>query len=173
MERKEAITNREREAWRLRLLGWTQDRIATHLGVAQPAICKALARTERRLAQQFAAEALEAKARQTAQLEALYESLMDEWERSCEAAEKVTVTTGRTQAAEGALIALPDVVTTVRSTQTGNPALIARAMDALASIRAIWGLESPARSELSGPGGTPIPVVREICVELGRAEGSS
>jgi len=40
--RNDRAVDRENEAWRLRCKGWTQDRIAKHLGVAQPSVWEML-----------------------------------------------------------------------------------------------------------------------------------
>ncbi len=82
-QHRQQTQSRQEEAWKLRVQGWTQDRIAEHMGISQPAISKLLAKTEKRLHAEFAAQAEEIKARQTAQIEHLYDRLADQFEESC------------------------------------------------------------------------------------------
>lgn len=161
---------KEAEAWRLRVQGWTQARIATHLKCSQQAVSLMLAKLERKFHDELIEQAAEVKARQTAQLEALYESLVEQWERSCRDAERVTTVSGLAKATEHGYVDLPDRETRVVEGQSGNPALIAQALAAQAAIRAIWGLEAPKRQEVSGPEGGPVRV-SEVVVELPRGGG--
>jgi predicted transcriptional regulator len=165
---------REREAWRLRLAGWTQERIAGEIGVSQQAVSLCLRRIETRLAKEFAAEAYRIKARQAAALWEIYRRSLEEFERSCQDAERCQVVSGRVKATElGLIMALPDLETTTTEGQTGNPALLAAAMKALSEIRAIWCPDT-AKQEVSGPAGGPVSIrdvrfnepIREMVVEL-------
>lgn len=166
---RQEVQEREREIWRRRIQGDTQERIATSLNVSQQAVSLALRRIEKRLAGEFVAEVAQIKARQAAQLEHVYAEAMAAWERSCQDAERRQVVTGRAKATELGLIRLPDLETTTIEGQSGNPALLAQAMAALADIRKIYGYDAPQRREHSGPDGFPIamqPVIREVVVEL-------
>jgi predicted transcriptional regulator len=157
---RQETADRRARAWRRRLEGWSQQRIATELGVSQQMVSKMLRKLERQLAQQFTAEVSEARARQTAQLERTYMLLMEQWERSCEDTERVNTTTGRTAVfADGRAVELPALIATTRERQCGNPALIGQALAALQAIRRIWGLEAPTRHELAGPACGPIRIV--------------
>ncbi len=156
------------EAWRLRVQGWQQSRIAAHLGVSQQRVSQLLRATEVKLYAEFKEHALEVKARQTAQLEHAFMLAMDQWERSCGDAEKVSVTSGRTKMFDsGEAVALPDMATRTTERQTGNPALLGVALKALADIRQIWGLNAAEKTQVSGPEGGPIKIVE---VELVREE---
>lgn len=172
---READEHRQRnqahqeEAWRLRIDGWTQARIAAHLGISQQRVSQLLVVIEKRLHAEFAGQAEEIKARQTEQLQEVYREAVDQWRRSCEDAEKTTVISGRVKAGEFGVIDLPDLETVSREGQSGNPALLAQAMKALADIRQIWGLNAAEKQEISGPGGGPVRIT-EVVVELPRGE---
>lgn len=146
------------EAWRLRVQGWTQGKIAAELNVTQQSVSEMLQKIEARLAEQFTAEALEIKARQTAQLEAVYEEAMEQWRRSCQDLQREQVVSGRVKVTEmGGVYNLPDQHTTTVEGQSGNPALLEKAMKALADIRAIWGLDAPKKTDVTS-GGEPFKV---------------
>lgn len=164
-DKAEIVRDRERAAWELRLQGWTQERIAEELGISQPTVCKILRRVESRLAEEFREHAEEVKARQAAILERIAAEALRQWERSCQDAVRVTVETGRAKATEMGLIHLPDKEVTTTEGQSGNPALLAQAREALADIRAIWGMDAPKRQEHTGAGGGPI-AISEVVIEL-------
>jgi predicted transcriptional regulator len=166
---KEVSRDRGREAWRLRILGWTQQQIADELGVTQPTICDILKRKEAQLAQEFRDHAEAIKARQAEALWHIYRRAMEEFERSCLDAQKSQVVTGRAKATEFGVIALPDLETTTVEGQAGNPALLAAAMKALSEFRAIWCPDT-AKQEVSGPGGGPVAIT-ELVVELKKGDG--
>ena len=68
-------------------------------------------------------------------------------------AETTTVTGGRaTVSREGDLVPLPDQIVQQRREQTGNAALLGKAMEALSAIRAIWGLDAPKRQDVTTAG---------------------
>ncbi len=140
------------------------------MGVSQVAVSKILRAAEKRLWPEFVAHAELVKVRQTEQLEAIYDEAMQEWHRSKNDAERVTTVTGRVKALEGGMIDLPDQETRTVEGQTGNPALLEKALKAAADIRAIWGLNAPMRQEVSGPEGGPIRI-SEVIVELPGADG--
>jgi DNA-binding MarR family transcriptional regulator len=169
-KREEQRIVRDQEIWEKRLLGWSQQQIADHLNVDQSLISRTLDRIEKRLHTEFVAQAEEVKARQTAQLEEVYRKALEQWERSCEDAEQVTTVTGLAKATEHGYVELPDRETRTVKGQSGNPALLAQALDALAAIRKIWGLDAAAKQEISGPEGGPMRV-SEVVVELPRGVG--
>jgi predicted transcriptional regulator len=141
---------RRREAWRLRQEGWTQERIAAHLGIRQQSVCEALQRIERELAETFKAQALEIKARQTAQLERIAEEALLRWQESVGEVVRETVTSGRVRVLKDAdgnehTRDLPDQVARTVEYQSGNPALLEKAMNAMADVRKIWGLDAPQK----------------------------
>lgn len=71
------------QAWRLRVQGWTQTRIADHLRVSQPRISLLLQKKEKELHAEFVQQAEEIKARQTERLDHLYDRLTTQFEESC------------------------------------------------------------------------------------------
>jgi hypothetical protein len=113
-----------------------------------------LKRKEKALAAEFREEAEEIKARQTEQLALIAEEALRAWERSQQDAETVTTTQGRYKIdkATGAAVPLPPEERRTVTGQSGNPALLAQAMKALADARAIWGLEAPKKSEVAATG---------------------
>ncbi|HEY9015913.1 MAG TPA: hypothetical protein VIM84_12720 [Gemmatimonadales bacterium] len=142
---------RERDWWLLRVEGWTQQRIADHAGVDQTTVGKALRRIEKQLAAEFKEQAEEIKARQTAVLERVADEALQQWQRSCQDSERVSVVQGRHRvvgADENAkVLPLPDQVTVITEGQSGNPALLEKAMAAMAAVRQIWGLDAPVKRE--------------------------
>lgn len=156
----EVTRDREREAWSLRVQGWTQQMIADHLGVTQPAVWDMLQRTERKLAAQFKDRAEHIKLEQTEQLEWIATQALKQWHRSCEDGVTEVTVKGKTTGTKGAKGEAGDQskaqVTRTVVGQSGNPALLEKALKAMADIRAIWGAEAPRKLEGSGPGGGPI-----------------
>lgn len=159
--RKDIAEDREREAWRLRLQGWTQENIAVRLGCDQSTISTILKRITRKLQAEFVEEVAEIKAMQAAQLNEMHRKAMEQYERSCE--DSLQVVSGRAKVSElGGTVYLPDLET--RKGQSGNPALLAQARGALADVRAIYGMDAPQKQEIAGPGGGPI-AISEVVVE--------
>lgn len=161
---KEVSRENEREAWRLRQLGWTQRRIAAHLGISQPGVWDMLDRVEENLAAEFREHAEKVKARQTAILEQTLEETLEDWRRSREdhvtevtVKGKVTGKGGRGKEGAEKDESRAQVTRTVEG-QTGNPALIAQARGTMADIRSIWGLDAPKKQEHTGPDGEPFKV---------------
>jgi DNA-binding CsgD family transcriptional regulator len=74
----------EAEAWRLRVSGWTQARIAEKLGMTQQNVSKILSAIERKLYAEFITEVEEMKAQQSLRLDHLYDRLSAEFERQVE-----------------------------------------------------------------------------------------
>lgn len=145
--RKEGRNEAEREVWLRRVKGWTQQRIADDLGIPQPTVCAMLKRIESKLALEFKERAAEIKAQQTAVHERIAQEALLQWERSCQDAERISTVTGRARATELGVIELPDQETRTVEGQSGNPALLEKAMAAYAVIRTIWGLDAPTKSE--------------------------
>ena len=172
---KEELATIEREAWTLRMRGWTGDRIADHLGVHRTTVHRMLSRIERRLADKFEDDAREVKGRQTALLERIAESALEQWERSCGNATKTRTVSKRVErkpdSGERASDYVEDVPadldedeahvverTSEEWGQCGNPALLAQARGALADVRTIWGLDAPKRQEVTGEDGGDITI---------------
>jgi predicted transcriptional regulator len=147
-KQRDKAADNERRAWDLRLQGWTQQQIAEELGLSQSTVCVALDRIEKKLAREFRDHAEEVKARQTEQLQMVFQAAWEQWRRSCEDAQKVKTVKGRVASNEAGYIPLPDLVTEMVEGQSGNPALLSQAMKALADIRTIWGMDAPKKSEV-------------------------
>jgi hypothetical protein len=150
----EATRNDERRAWELRCQCWTIRRIADELGLDESTVGKMLKRKEKALAAEFREEAEEIKARQTEQLALIAEQALAAWERSQQDAISETTKSGlfTVNKTTGEVIACPEQVSVTRAGQSGNPALLAQAMKALADARAIWGLDAPKKSEVAATG---------------------
>jgi predicted transcriptional regulator len=171
--REEVSREREREAWRLRQQGWTQQRIADRLEVTHQAVDVMLSRIEKRLAAEFREQAEQMKGRQTAVLEQILDEALEQWRRSTEDAVtevtvkgKVTGKGGKGKEGTDKDESRAQVTRTVEG-QTGNPALLAQARGALADIRSIWGLDAQKDAPVApgGAGGGTV-VIREVIVNL-------
>jgi len=163
---RQRTQDREQEAWRLRVAGFSQWQIAEKLDISQPAVSKILARVGKRLAEEFLEEVRSVKMAQTETLERIMAESLAAWQRSKQDAQTLATVHGRTTVKDGEVIALPDQITQTVTGQSGNPAHLAQARGALADIRSLWGLDAPQRQEHSGPGGAAIPLFSEIVVEL-------
>jgi predicted transcriptional regulator len=159
---KEVSDERKRIAWRLRQQGWTQQRIADHIGVTQQAVDVMLSVIEKQLAVEFKEQAAQIKARQTAMLEDMTDETLQQWRRSYEDAVTEVTVKGKTTGGKGEGGADGDKsraqVTRTVVGQSGNPSLIAQARGTLSDIRSIWGLDAPKREELTGKDGAPIEI---------------
>jgi DNA-binding CsgD family transcriptional regulator len=149
----EVTAERERRAWELRVKGLTQGQIADQLDISQQGVSEILRRVEKRVLAELSASVAELKARQTAQLEYVYREAIAAWERSLRNAKSVETTTEPAKSddpavgVDGGSKAGPTTTRTKRTVkgQSGNPALLAQALAALADIRAIWGAEAPRK----------------------------
>lgn len=87
-------------------------------------------------------------AEQTEQHLAIAREAMAAWERSRQPLETVTETRGRASVARaGDLVELPDQVVIQSREQNGDAALLGQALQALAAIRSLWGLDAPKRQD--------------------------
>jgi hypothetical protein len=159
--RKEITRANERKAWRLRVLrGCTQQQIADELEIDISTVSRMLGRVEERLERDFADLAIEEKRRQTEALLHVADEAFAEWERSKLAATANSVTSGRASVTrDGDVIELPDLVVRTRKGRIGDHNLLARAMDAYAAIRKIWGLDAPEKRDLTSNGQSIAPVI--------------
>lgn len=133
------------EMYRLnRLMGMPQVQVAERFQVSQSAVSKTVARVEQWQRSQYQEEASLFRTRVTNRLEHLYSEAMQTWTIS--QAPKV-VTTTRVErdgsASEAGQAATPErvVVTRQESAQTGNPAFLRIAIDAVEQLRGLWAEE--------------------------------
>lgn len=132
------------EAWRLRSRGMSQNRIARELGLSQGTVSRLLAAIERRMLREFAGEWERLKVTQNAQLEHIVEEAIEAWHRSKtprkRAASKTAVGDGDGQGDE--------VRTTEVIERDGDTGYLYAAMQGLAHIRGLWGLDvAPAMQD--------------------------
>jgi len=124
--------------WELRQHCRTQSQIARELGIDQSTVSRALQRIQEPILRELTEDVARLKACQTAQLELILSEAVRGWQRSQQALE-----TTHTRTRQLGDAALPETVTdTTKKGQAGAPEMLARAMDALAAIRKIWGLEA-------------------------------
>lgn len=149
---KEQSEDRRQHAWRLRLMGWSQERIAAELGIHQTAVSAALKKQNELLHAEFIEEAREVKLYHSACLMKVYEEAMRAWLKSLTDAERKQIVKGRVHTTEEGVLNLPDLVTLTKEVQSGNPALLAQARGALEELRSIWGYEEPKKTDLTSGG---------------------
>lgn len=165
---KDQLAEVKREAWSLRVKGWTLESIAAKFGVAPSTISRQLASIEKGLAKEFVSTAEQIKARQTAQLEEIAASALRQFDRSCEDAEKRKTVSKRVSnkpaseeeddARDFCADTPPDLDNSgyvIEETlevqgQSGNPALLAQVRGAYADIRSIWGLDKGIDADATG-----------------------
>lgn len=129
----------------LRRKCWTQERIATELGLARETVSRTLANLARAVARRLEDRAVVERVEQLDQLDLIADEALRAWERSLLDAE--TQKTVEAAEVEG------DPTTRREKTvkgQSGNPALLARAMDALAAKRSLLGLDAPTEVDHGG-----------------------
>ena len=120
------------EMYRLhRCMGLPQTKIAEQFGITQPTVSKYVARAEQWLRHQYRDQISLFRTRGTARLEHIYSEAVQAWEAS--KSPEVVKTTRTEKGAE---------VTSVReSAQTGNPAFLRAATEALQQIDDLWSDE--------------------------------
>jgi DNA-binding MarR family transcriptional regulator len=145
----------EIEAWELRRQFWTQERIANKLGISKQAVSKMLARVERRELAKFQKRVERTKARQTAQLETIATEAYEAWlhSKTPQIIEKAEVGgAGEAAGANGAESAgdVRAAAVVLRETKTHqcDSSLLNQVRGALSDIRAIWGIEAPAKATI-------------------------
>lgn len=138
------IRTRELRTLELATLGWSQHRIAEHLGASQAAVSKILKRIELRLLRELSETVERQKARQTIRLERLFSEAMGAWERS--KADSTRRRQRKTQSGAGGTGAT--VAEIVTENQHGDPRYLDEARKALADHRKIWGLDAPQKVDV-------------------------
>lgn len=139
----------ERRAWHMRCyLHYTQEQIATELGVSIAAVSRILRRVNDRVLDELSDEVQALKARQTTSLESLVAESVAAWERSKKAAQEATTRTLVVEdtTADGAMNTHRETTTTQHvAGQVGDVRFLEQARAALADVRAIWGANAPAK----------------------------
>ena len=123
----------EAKCWERRQLGHSQRRIAEQLGVSQAAVSRALRRVERRELARLSATVECEKVHQTYVLDHIVCEAMRGFERSKGARRRASTRSGGRGGA---------VETTEVFERDGDPAFLVVAMQAMADVRQIWGLNA-------------------------------
>lgn len=123
----------------LAVLGWSQHRIATDLGISQAGVSKLLKRGETRALRELADTIERHKARQTMRLEHHYAEAMHAWEES--KADTTRKRQRKTQAGSGGTDAT--VAEVIVEDRHGDPRYLEVARKGLADVRKVWGLDAP------------------------------
>lgn len=142
--KKEISVQRETTAWDLRTRkGYTHAKIAEDLGLERSAVTKILRRVSSRASKEMLDEAVEEKITQIAQLHTIVEESMQAWERSKDAAKTMTQYL-RAISIEGANGEQKNTTLKVEE-QAGDARYLETAMKAMAEIRKLLGIDSPAK----------------------------
>jgi hypothetical protein len=131
-----------REAVRLQNQLWTQDRIADRLGLHHVAVCRALARHNRRALARIEKRTAAVKAKQVGQLETVASEAFDAWLHS-----KTPRTVTRRTDSDGPG-GPAEAMTEEVSTHQCDAALLNQARGALADVRKILGLDAPVQAQI-------------------------
>lgn len=146
----EQTRNRERMAWDLHALGWTESRIAEEMEkkglgrVTQQAVSAMLIRVEKRVLGEMKARVAGMKVRQTQMLMHLYNESLEAWQKSKEP--RKTLTTKGRPGIGGMIDSADEQVSQVQS-QHGDARLLSECRELLADIRKVWGLDKEAPEE--------------------------
>lgn len=145
------LAQRRAEAARLYLQGCSQAQIAERMGVHRSQITRDLAALRAEWRAKAADHTEEWVAEELARLAAVEAEAWAAWRRSQEDRQTVTVETDASGAEK-----------TAKRTEelVGDAAMLGKILDCIKQRRELLGLDQPRRSELSGPAGGPIPVVR-------------
>lgn len=139
--RRDALIERERQAWELSARGVNQFEIARRLGITQSGVSKLLSRVARRMLKQLNADVEAMKLERTMQLEHVLEESLEGWARS------------QRDAVEVSKRALPGggvITTRTQSQRDGDVAFLEQARLAVREICLIWGLHAPRKVEVVG-----------------------
>lgn len=145
---KEISLEREKVVWDLRQKSWTQDRIASHLNISQPAVAKILCRLSKRYKSTLLQEIEQLKTEHVAQLSHIADEAIQAWEKSKKpikfAREKKLM--GR----DGKPIKHAGEVTNEAREHVGDARYLTVAMKAKEDIRKIIGADAPQKIQHSG-----------------------
>lgn len=138
----EISTEREIEIWSLRQRSWTQERIAKHLNISQPAVFNVLKKLTQRYSKELLENVIKVKTEQVSQLESISDEAMQSWEKS-----KDTFILKRQKGYKsGSDKARPSEVMQQESEQYGDPRYLTVAMKAKEDIRKIIGADAPVKT---------------------------
>ena len=143
-EPRTRIRTRELRAMELTVLGWSQQQIASDLGISQPAVSKLLRRVEERVLTELRTLVERQKVRHTLRLEHLFGEAMRAWADS--KADTTKRKQRRTQGQSGGDGATVAEITT--ESQHGDPRYLDEARKVLSDHRKLWGLDAPAKLDL-------------------------
>ena len=155
----EITRQREVDMWKLRQLGWTQQRIADKLEIDQSTVSVALARISKRVLADLGDAVQAVKAEQAGQLDHIIDESLQAWDRSKEATRNVRRRQVQPAMAQGdgtapqASQATPSEVTQEVKDQDGSVTYLETAMKAMADKRKIFGADAPlkiAETDLTG-----------------------
>ena len=137
LHRDEDVISREDEAFNLRVRGWSQLKIAQHLGMTQQGVSKALKRGTKRFTQAYLENMKQVKEEQVTQLEHVANEAIDAWYESKKPRKSMrTKVKGAkdSKRREGEKIETEEF-------QYGDPRYLAEFRKAKADIREILGLK--------------------------------
>jgi predicted transcriptional regulator len=137
---------RETQAWIMRVSqGYSEQRIAEELGVSQKTVSMMLQRVEKGLVAETREIVLRVKQEQTAILNKIAEKALEEFERSKQKRVKTFIkkTDGQTK---------PGEISQETTVGFGDVNYLNAAMEALAEVRKIWGVDEQGED---GKGGLP------------------
>ena len=137
------IRTRQLRAMELRVLGWSQPRIAADLGITQAAVCKLLKRVETRALRELAETLGRQKAQQAFRLEHLFAEAIRAWHAS--QADSTRRRQRQTHGADGPGATVAELIV---ENQHGDPRYLDEARKALADARKLMGLDAPQKLDL-------------------------
>jgi hypothetical protein len=162
----ELSRKREQVAFDLAVKGLTETEIAEELDkqglgkVTQQAVSKMLIRVENRMLREMSERVKAMKVRQTASLQKIHREAMAAWEQSKKPQKSLTTKLGP-PGENGEPGKVRESHSTLRD-QDGDPRYLDQAMQALADIRKIWGVDAPAQSKTDISGRFAMEIVEEI-----------
>jgi len=183
---RSVVVERKKRAWELAQEGWSETRIALELGVDQSTISRYLTSLAKRTLTQLEDEVIRAKATQLRQLEHVIDEAFQAWRTSKTPEQTISkrIVPGDIDE-EGNRGEPQEIVTTRVRGQTGDPRHLRTALDAMADVRKLLGLD---KSEVSQemltmgdvqkifdglPSGAQTAYLRLVELVIGRSDGVS